>query len=390
MFSADIKKEIPLSEPQISGNELKYVTECLETGWVSSAGSFVNKFEVMAAEYAQAKFGVAVVNGTAALHLSLIACGVGFNDEVIVPALTFIAPVNAVRYCGASPVFMDCDPETFCIDARKVENFLNNNCRKGEDGLTYNKNTGTKTKAVIPVHLFGHPADMQALLKVSQEHNISVVEDATESLGSEYRCRKTGSMGKIGCFSFNGNKIITTGGGGMAVTNDKTIAEKIRHLSTQAKKPHAYEQSHDEIGYNYRLTNIQAALGVAQFERLGDFLNIKRRNALLYRELLSGLEEAELVWEQPWARSNFWFYTVKVRAQHKRPLIEHLLSRNIQVREFWKLIHTLPMYKGFESYKVENAQEAYDSCINIPCSVSLKEEDIELVAKSIKDFFNQL
>ena len=383
------KRMISLSEPEISGNEWKYIKECLDTGWVSSAGKYVNKFEKMTADYVGTKYAVAVVNGTAAIHLSLLTCDVKPDDEVIVPTLTFIAPVNTVRYCNAVPVFMDCEPETLCIDVQKTSDFISKKCEQRRDGYTYNKGTGRRIKAVIPVHIFGHPVDMNPLLEVCKRNNIDIIEDATESLGSEYKGKKTGSFGAAGCFSFNGNKIITTGGGGMVVTDNINIAKKVRHLSTQAKKDN-FEYDHDEIGYNYRLTNTQAAMGLAQMERIQEFVNIKRRNASIYSALLSEVKDVKFLWEDAQVKSNFWFYTIKVAKKHKKKLINYLLSKNIQVRPVWKLIHTLPMYKGSQTYRIENAVKAYETCINLPCSLSLGKKEIEYVAGNIRDYFSRL
>lgn len=388
MSERTVIDRIPLSEPLISGNEWRYIKECLDTGWVSSSGEYVNQFEKMMTDYVGTKYAVAVVNGTAALHISLIACGVKPGDEVIVPTLTFIAPVNVVRYCGAHPVFMDCDPDTLCMDVQKVVNFINKESKQDSDGYLYNKKTNRRIKAIIPVHIFGHPADMDSLLEVCKKYNIDVIEDATESLGSEYKGKKSGSFGKAGCFSFNGNKIITTGGGGMVVTNDENIAKRIRHLTTQAKCD-PFEYDHDEIGYNYRLTNIQAAIGVAQMERLDEFKKTKRENAALYRELLSDIDAVEFLWEKEWAESNFWFYTIKIQGQHKKTLLEHLLSKNIQVRPIWKLINTLQMYGSYQAYKIEMAPEAYSSCINLPCSVNLRREEIEYVTENIRGYLKK-
>lgn len=380
---------IPLSEPLISSNEWKYVKDCLDTGWVSSAGSYVTRFEEMVADYVNARYAVATVNGTSALHVSLLAYGIKPDDEVIVPTLTFIAPVNVVRYCGAYPIFMDCTTDSLCIDVQKLADFINNECEHRKDGCVYNGKTNRRIKAIIPVHIFGHPADMDELLKICKKNNIDVIEDATESLGSEYKGKKTGSLGAAGCFSFNGNKIITTGGGGMVVTNDEHIAKRVRHLTTQAKK-NQFEYDHDEIGYNYRLTNIQAAIGVAQMERLEEFISIKRGNAILYKELLSGIENVAFLWEGPEAHSNFWFYTVRVAAAHKGPVMNFLLSKGIQVRPVWKLIHTLPMYMDCQNYKIEKSIEAYETCINLPCSSGLKSNDIEFVVENIKDYFKNI
>ncbi|MDP2167703.1 MAG: LegC family aminotransferase [Thermodesulfovibrionales bacterium] len=377
--------KIPLSVPHVKGNEWKYIKDCLDTGWVSSVGSYVDRFENALKDYVGTGFAVAAVNGTASLHVALIVSGVAPGDEVIVPALTFIAPVNAVKYCNAEPVFMDSD-DTLCIDPKKAAEFLSEFGEVKDDGFTYNKKTGRRIKALVPVHVFGHPSDMDGLLDVSRKYNIDVIEDATESLGSTYKGRQTGSFGKLGCFSFNGNKIITTGGGGMIVTGDEKLAKRVRHLTTQAKSD-PFEYDHDEIGYNYRLTNIQAAMGVAQMEVLDEFVSIKRKNAALYSRLLSGLDEAEFLGEKEWAKGNRWFYTLKVPAGHKAPLMQRLIREGIEVRPVWKLIHTLRMYQDCLAYRIEKAVEAYETCINIPASVSLKEEEIVYVAGKIKEYF---
>lgn len=388
MSDTAVKNIIALSEPEISGNEWKYIKECLDTGWVSSAGSYVSRFEEMVADYAGAKHAVAAVNGTSALHISLLTCNIKPDDEVIVPTLTFIAPVNTVRYCNAVPVFMDCEPETLCIDVQKTSDFISRKCEQRRDGYTYNKETGRRVKAVIPVHIFGHPVDMDPLLEVCKRNNIDIIEDATESLGSEYKGARTGSLGRIGCFSFNGNKIITTGGGGMIVTSDDGVAKRARHLTTQAKKD-PFEYDHDEIGYNYRLTNIQAAMGVAQMERIDEFVETKRKNASIYRELLSDINDIRFLWEMPWAKSNFWFYTIKAPKGHRMPLMKHLLSKDIQVRPVWKLIHTLPMYKEHQAYEIQNAIQIYETSLNLPCSVGLKREQIEFVSENIHYYFSK-
>lgn len=385
MFDKIIKNTIPLSEPEISGNEWKYIKDCLDTGWVSSVGDYVTRFESMVADYVGTRYAIATVNGTAALHVSLIACGIQPDDEVIVPTLTFIAPVNVVKYCGAYPIFMDCNIDTLCMDIQKVVDFINNECKQNNDGYTYNKKTNRRIKAIIPVHIFGHPVDISQLVEICNTNNISIIEDATESLGSEYKGKKTGSFGAAGCFSFNGNKIITTGGGGMIVTNDEYSAKRIRHLTTQAKSD-PFEYDHDEIGYNYRLTNIQAAMGVAQMERINEFVGIKRRNAALYRELLGHNDKIEFLWEQPWAKSNFWFYTIRVKQLNKNDLINFLLSKGIQVRPLWKPIHSLQMYRACQAYKIENTDKAYETCINLPCSIGLKQKDIESISSNILKF----
>ena len=378
---------IPLSEPAIIGNEWEYIKECLDTGWVSSVGNYVNRFEEMVAGYVGCKYGIAVVNGTVALHLSLVACEVRSGDEVIVPSLTFVATANVVKYCGAEPVFIDCCHDTLCLDVEKLKLFLEMECEQNDDGFTYNRTSGRRVKAIMPVHVFGHPVEMEALLELCKLYNIDIIEDATESLGSEYKDQKTGSFGKLACLSFNGNKIITSGGGGMVVTNDGCLAEKVKHLSTQAKTD-SIEYDHDEIGYNYRLTNIQAAMGVAQMEGLDKFVEIKRKNALRYQNLLSNINSIEFLWEKPWVKSNFWLYTIKVSTFHKKSLIDYLLSKNIQVRPMWKPIHILPMYKDCQTFRVESALNIYDTALNLPCSIGIKMEEIEFTVEKIKSYLS--
>ncbi len=382
------KKLIPLSVPVVAGNEWQYVKECLDTGWVSSVGSYVDRLEKMVAEYCGVKHAVATVNGTAALHLSLLACGVEPGDEVIVPTLTFIAPVNVVTYCGASPVFMDCRPETLCLDIDKLATFLKQECYLDQTGQLLNKTTKKKIKAIIPVHIFGHPVELAPLMALAKKYNLMVIEDASESIGSTYQGKQTGSFGCIGCFSFNGNKIITTGGGGMVVTNDPQLAAKIKHLSTQAKKD-SFEYDHDQVGYNYRLTNVLAAIGVAQMEQLPKYLSCKADNAAKYKEQLANLDQVSFLWPQSWAKINFWFYTLQVPAKDKKPLMQTLLANNIQVRPIWKLMHTLPMYKNAQTYSMEAAPIAYETCINLPCSVNLAATDIDFVTSLIKRYFKE-
>ena len=378
---------IQLSTPVISGNEWKYIKDCLDTEWVSSVGSYVSQFEDVVTDYVGCEYGVAVVNGTAALHLSLIACEVRSGDEVIVPSLTFVATANVVKYCEAEPVFIDCDKDTLCLDVEKLRLFLEMECEQKVDGYTYNRASNRRVKAIIPVHVFGHPVAMDVLLELCQLYNIDVIEDATESLGSEYKGEKTGSFGKLSCLSFNGNKIITTGGGGMVVTNDEELARRVKHLSTQAKID-PIEYDHNEIGYNYRLTNIQAAMGVAQMESLDKFIATKRKNALRYKNLFSDSKYLEFIWEKPWAMSNFWFYTIRVSKDHKKPLIDYLISSNIQVRPIWKPVHTLPMYEDCRAYEIESAINIYDTAFNLPCSVSLKEVEIDFIVKNIEYYFS--
>jgi len=376
-------KRIPLSEPEISGNEWRYVKECLDTGWVSYLGEYVSRFENSLADYIGSTYAIAVTSGTAALHLSLILCGVGPGDEAIVPTLTFIAPVNTIRYVGAVPVFMDADPETLCMDHAKTEEFLESCCEIRDDGYCYNKTSGRRVRAILPVHIFGHPAEIGKLHRLASRFNLHMIEDATESLGSTYGGKFTGTFGACGCFSFNGNKIMTTGGGGMLVTDNPELAQRAKHISTQAKRD-AFEYYHDEIGYNYRLTNIQAAIGLAQMERLGEFIDKKREKAMLYRDLLKDIDEVKFFWEKEGVFSNFWFYTLAVSSKIKNDLMNYLINAGIQVRPVWRLIHTLPMYRDCQSYRVESAVNSYDTCFNVPCSVGLSRQEVQYVVGAIE------
>jgi perosamine synthetase len=380
------EKLLPLSVPHLAGAEWEYVKECLDTGWVSSVGSYVGRFEKKMAERLGAPHAVAVSSGTAALHLSLLAAGIGPGDEVLVPTLTFVAPANAVRYCGATPILVDCDPATLCLDVARCIEFLESRCEPGKDGGALDRKTGRRVKAVLPVHVFGHPADMEPLMLAAGRFGLAVIEDATESLGSTYEGRYAGAIGDLGCLSFNGNKIITTGGGGMVLSGNKAWAERVRHLSTQAKSD-PFEYEHDEIGYNYRLTNVLSAIGLAQLEQLDRFVEIKRRNAALYAELLRRVKPVRMFWEADEVRSNFWFYTLSVPAEHRRPLMRYLLTRSIEVRPVWRLLHTLPMYRDCELLGGSAALQAYETCFNVPCSVDLTEEDVHRVCGLIRDYF---
>lgn len=382
-----MRKQIPLSIPNISGNEWKYVKECLDTGWVSSVGSYVDQFEQKISQYVGTEFGVATVNGTAALHLSLLACGVQPGDEVIAPAFTFIAPINAIHYCGAKPVFIGSETNTLGLSVQRVNDFLTQECTY-QQGSLRNRKTGKKISAILPVHIFGHPVEMSPLNEIAGQYNLPVIEDASESLGSEYREKRTGSLSTVGCFSFNGNKIITCGGGGMVTTNQESLANRIQHLSTQANK-NPFEYEHDDVGFNYRLTNIQAALGVAQLEQLDSYIEIKRKNALLYRQMLSEIPQVELAWEESWAKSNFWLCTLLVPPRDRKPLMEFLLSQNIQVRPAWKLMHTLSMYRDCQVFEMDETVSVFERCISIPSSVQLTADDIKFVVDCIKTYFNQ-
>ncbi len=373
---------IPLSAPSLKGNELKYVQECLDTEWISSVGHYVDQFERDIAAYLGARYAIACVNGTAALHISLLLAGVQPKDEVIVPTVTFIAPVNAVKYLGAQPVFMDCDSHC-TLDTDKLKDFIETECEFAQ-GSTLNRKTGKRIAAIIPVHVFGTPVNMDPLLELAEKFNITVIEDATESLGSDYKGKKTGTLGNLGCLSFNGNKIITTGAGGMIVTDDENMAKRARYLTTQAKEE-GMEYIHNEVGHNYRLANVLAAIGVAQLETVDTYVAIKRKNFNIYKTLLSDTSYT-LLDDPHYAQSNKWFYAVLCRHKEERDLLlEHLNGKGIQARPLWFLNHLQKPYKHCQAYRIDTAPDLYDRLINIPCSVSLKETEIREVVEAMKE-----
>lgn len=374
-------KTIPLSVPNLKGNEKQYIDKAIEEEWVSTGGSYITDMEKQVASYVGVPEAVACQSGSAALHLCLRACGVKPGDEVIVPTLTFIASVNPIRYQGAYPVFMDCD-DTLCMDMEKLASFLKGNTVP-EQGGPRNRKTGRKIKAVIPVHIFGNLADMDALMHLKEEYGFAVIEDACESLGSfyqkgRYAGKAGGTVGDMGAYSFNGNKIITTGGGGMIVAQDPEKLAYMRYLSTQAKDDLLYFV-HNHVGYNYRMTNLQAALGVAQMERLDEFVNIKAKWYRKYQELgipLYPFRED--------IRPNYWFYSYLT--EHRDELIAFLQERKIQSRPVWSLIHTLPPYRDCQTWRIEKAVYYQDHIVNIPCSTNLTQGDVQRVAETIKEF----
>jgi len=338
-------------------------------------------------DFIGAKNAVATVNGTAALHIALIAAGVQPEDEVLVSTLTFIAPVNAVRYVGAWPVFMDADPVCWQMDPAKVLEFVKKMCH-WTSGELRNQETGRRVKAIIPVHVLGHPVDLDPILEVARKYDLVVIEDASESLGAKYKNRMVGHLADIGCLSFNGNKIITTGGGGMILTDNDTWARKARYLTTQAKDD-PVEYVHNEIGYNYRLTNVQAAIGVAQLERIEEFIEAKRSLAASYHQRLSHVTGVSLPMEAPWARSVFWLYTVLVNevdyGTSSRKLIEYLGENAIQSRPFWMPAHRQKLYKGCEAYRIEVADRLYEQGVSLPSSVGISDEEMAKVVKVVEE-----
>lgn len=363
----------PLIVPEIGGNEWKYVKDCLDTNWVSSVGSYVDRFEAMVAAQADTKYAVATVNGTAALHIALMLAGVQAEDEVVVSSLTFIAPANAIRYLGAWPVFIDAEPRYWQLDPNRVVDFLEQGCFWNGHELR-NRLSGRRVKALLPVHILGHPADLDPILAVAAKYSLPVIEDATEGLGARYRGKSLGGFGNAGCFSFNGNKIITTGGGGMLVTNDAEWAARAKYLTTQAKDD-PIEYVHNVVGYNYRLTNLLAAMGCGQMEQLGGFVEAKRLIAKRYQESLGSLPGIRLPEEADWAFSTYWMYTVlideKVTGIDSRQLLHELNVHKIQTRPLWQPMHRSPAHDAFNSPHCPNSDTLHAQAISLPCSVGL-------------------
>lgn len=377
---------IPLSVPLLNGNEWKYVKECLDTGWISSAGSYVNQFEQMVAEYAGAKYGVACMNGTAGLHIAQILAGVEVGDHVIAPNITFIATLNAIKYTGASPILMDVNPDNWQMDLDLLANYLKANTIS-KNGLTILKETGRPIKAIMPVHVLGNAGDLDRLVAIAKTYNLAILEDSTESLGSFYKGKHIGTFGKFGVFSFNGNKIISTGGGGVIVTDDEELAKKAKHLTTQAKVS-AMEYIHDEIGYNYRMVNILAAVGVAQMEQFPDLLKNKRKMDLFYRTELQNIGDIVFQEVSEDVEANCWLFTFKTK--HMRGLLTFLNENGVQSRPFWMPMNQLEMFKE-DIYVSENdySSEIYETCISIPSSAGITQEEMEKVVETIKNFYLQ-
>jgi perosamine synthetase len=367
------KDFIGLHEPVFEGNEWAYLKDCLDTGWVSSVGKYVDLFEEKLAEYTGVKRAVAVVNGTAALHVCLKLVGVLPGDEVLTPALTFIATANAVTYCGAIPHFVDSVEESLGLDPYKLRHYLREIAEVKEEGC-FNKKSGRRIKAVLPMHTFGHPVDLDLLVELCQEYKLELIEDAAESLGSYYKGRHTGNWGKVSALSFNGNKIITTGGGGAILTNDEELGKLAKHITTTAKAPHKWVFYHDMIGYNYRLPNINAALGCAQIEKLPSFIEKKRALAERYRHLFADLKGVRFFVEPDYARSNYWLNALLLdeKYAHKRDdLLELTNSQGIMTRPVWVLMNKLPMYRTCPKMNLDVAENIEKRLINIPSSASL-------------------
>lgn len=376
---------IPLIVPEIRGNEWRYIKDCLDTNWVSSVGSYVDRFEKMVAEQAGTGYAVATINGTAALHIALQLAGVEAGDEVVTSTLTFIAPANAIRYLGAWPVFVDAEPEYWQIDPAAVVDFLESECR-WEDHALRNRRTGRRVRAILPVHILGHPDDLDPILAVAEKYSLPIIEDATEGLGARHRGKSVGGFGDAGCFSFNGNKIITTGGGGMLVTNHAEWAARARYLTTQAKDD-PIEYVHRAIGYNYRLPNIQAAMGCAQMEQLAVFVEAKQQIARHYQESLRSVRGIRLPAEADWAQSSWWMYTLLVDENESpmdsRAVLRALAARKIQSRPLWQPLHRSPAHDSSGSPPCPTADRLHSQALSLPCSVGLTRSAQDYVIESL-------
>lgn len=380
---------IPLSVPSFQGNELKYVSNAVETEWVSTAGSYVNDFEKKIAEYVGSKHSISTVNGTAALHITLLESGISSGDEVIVPTVTFIATINVLRYIGAEPVFMDCTDD-LTVDIKKVEKFILNECIWDGEKLI-NKTSKNRVAAVIPVDIYGNFPDYEHLESISEKYKLKVIQDAAESLGShcisgKYKNKKAGILAPFGCLSFNGNKIITTGGGGMIITNDDQAASHMKYLTTQAKDDPVYYK-HNEVGFNYRMTNLQAALGVAQLEKLDEYVEKKRYIFNRYNEKLSNIKGLSFIKENERTYSNYWFFSLVVNKENfgidRDQLMAYLQDKKIQTRPIWVLNHKQKPYKNCFAYEIEKAYYYYDKILSLPCSVNLSDDDLGRVIGAV-------
>ena len=385
---------INLSVPNLSMDILDNLKECLESGWVSTGGRFIPEFEKKVKNYMKTKFAAGVQSGTAGLHMSLQVLGVQRDEEVFVPTLTFIAAVNPTTYLGASPIFIDCD-DSLCMDPLKLEKFCSEEC-DFKEGVLVNKKTNKKIRALVIVHVFGNMADMEKIMDIAKKYNLKVLEDATEALGTyytegKYKGKYAGTIGDIGVLSFNANKIITTGGGGMVVGDNEELVEKVRFLSSQAKKDTLYF-IHDEIGYNYRMLNLQAALGTSQIDQLESFIETKIKNYKIYKEELEKIEGLEILPFVKGIRANHWFYSLKIDKEKygigRDELLQKLVDAGIQTRPIWGLIHQQKPYSACQNYEIEKALYYYDRILNLPCSSNLTEKEVYQVIEKIKEFKN--
>jgi perosamine synthetase len=362
---------VPLHAPCFMGNEKKYLDECIDSTYVSSVGKFVDRFEDMMAEYTGAKKAVVCVNGTNALHMAMMLVGVERDDEVLTQALTFIATCNAISYIGAHPVFIDVDKDTMGLSPHSVEKWLDTNAEM-RNGICYNKYSGRRIKACVPMHTFGHPVHLDELVAICGKYQIGLGEDAAESLGSFYKGKHTGTFGRVGVLSFNGNKTITTGGGGMLLFQDEDLGKLAKHLTTQAKVPHRWEFVHDEIGYNYRMPNINAALGCAQLENLDMYLRNKRETAEKYQAFFALFPEIGFFMEPEGCQSNYWLNVVLLKnKEEQQKFLQYTNDNGVMTRPVWCLMNKLPMFSNCQTDQLENTMWFEERVVNIPSSVRI-------------------
>jgi perosamine synthetase len=371
---------IPLSVPNLGGNEWKYIKDCLDTNWVSSVGSYVDKFEEVVAAFNGSKYAICTSNGTAAIHIALLLSGVKPGDLVIAPNITFVAPVNCITYTGAKPLLVDVLPDTWQMDIPLLDKFLGQHTEIKNNSCIYKK-TGERIKAIMPVHVLGNMCDMDAILALAEKYQLEVIEDATEALGSTFKGKHAGTIARFGCLSFNGNKIITTGGGGMLLTNDASMAKKAKHITTQAKSD-SFEYIHDEIGYNYRLVNVLAAMGVAQMEQLPEFIKRKKEIRDTYLSGLGGSIGITFQKQTDNVIPNNWLFTLL--AERQKETIQVLTKNQIQVRPLWVPMNELPMFQNCV-YVNENAvsKAVYSKSLSLPCSSSITNEELNKVISTI-------
>ena len=378
---------IPLSLPNLAGKEWEYVKECLDTGWISTAGSFVDRFEAEFAKYLEVDDAVSVVNGTAALHIALQLLGVETNDLVIMPNVTFVASANAISYLGASPLLIDIDKNSWQMDLDLLESFLSTDCKLDSTKKLVHIETSRKISALMIVHVQGNICDMDRLLAICSDYKLPVIEDAAEALGAKYKGQYAGTLGDIGCFSFNGNKIMSTGGGGMIVSDISEHLKRAKHLTTTAKRD-ALTYFHDEIGYNYRLVNVLAALGVAQLEQLDGFIASKLNTASYYRDNLQGVGDIGFQLVHDGVASNEWLFTITTSSMQE--LLVYLNANGVMSRPFWIPMNQLPMYKNnlYINHSDVSAR-VHGSALSIPCSTNILKSDLEKVVNTIKTFFER-
>jgi len=362
---------IPLHEPKFTGNEKKYINDCIDSTYVSSVGEYVNRFEELMVELTGAKYAIAIVNGTNALHIGMIVSGVKPEEEVISQALSFVATANAIKYCGASPVFIDVDRDSLGMSSESLLNFLENNVELKGDGFSYNKKTKKRIAACVPMHTFGFPCNIDEIADICQRWNIALIEDAAESIGSYYQNKHTGRFGGVGVFSFNGNKTITCGGGGAIITDNESIAKRIKHITTQAKVSHPWEFIHDEIGYNYRMPNLNAALACAQLEQLEEFVSNKRGLAAIYKDYFAN-NSINYISEPNNSKSNYWLNSILLSDKEERDqFLAYFNNNGVMARPVWELMTNLPMYSDCQNDGLVNSKWLKDRLVNIPSSVRL-------------------